>query len=437
MLASVSTSTEALAQKKAKVVIDAPAPVAKAVQAALGKKYDGVMAAKSLSDVPLTKEIREACQPHGAIAVIVTRAAPGGYSMQVLSAADGTPLDTIAFAAVAKKPVKALPKTVAAQLLAALDEARPNGAPKPAEPPPTVAAPAQTPAAVPAPASVTTPSAPAPAKQPEPAAEPPTTVASSSASSSSPLSSTAETDSSKTAFRGGFGFRAINRSLTYDKTKSEALATYSLPFAAAVAVDGEWYPAAPFTTNFLSNVAVTASGDFVVGLTSLPAGDNTKFGTSALRVRAGLLVRLPVGTNFEATAGAAYSSQTFAIASTSPDGKVTRPLLPGVAFNGPRATVGARLNHLGPVSLDVAGGFVYAVGKGEIAGSSFFPFASAFGVDATFGAAVELSPRVHARLGVDWARYFITLNAITGATLQAKTAADQYLGANLGLYLVL
>lgn len=207
-------------------------------------------------------------------------------------------------------------------------------------------------------------------------------------------------------------------------------------FAPAVAVDATWFPAAPFTTGFIANLGVTTLADIGVGLVSSPRGDESRFGTSTIRFRVGALVRLPLSPVFEINAGAGYSSQTFAVAPQSVDGKVNRPDLPGVAFNGPRAAVGVRLNKLGPVSIDATVGFMFAVGKGELGSEEFFPKAMVFGVDAGAGVSVAMMAHVEARLGFDYTRYFIQPNA-AGAIVTAGSGADQYLGGNVSLVFVL
>lgn len=413
----------ALAEKKSKVVIDAPPAVAKALKAALAKKYDTVPAAKALSATPLTKEIREACAPSNAIAVVMARSVAGGYSVQVLNAIDGTPLDTFDFKAAAKKPVKALPKPVAAQLLAALKEAQPYVVEKPVEatPPPVpknIAPKAAEPTPEPVAAVVEPKAAPAEVKD--------------EVSSPAPSSGPQEL---RTAFRASVGYAGFNRNLDW-QNKSEELSGYTAPFAPSVAIGATLYPAAAFTSSFIANIGVTTQANVGVGLMSQPRGDGSRFGTSTVRFRAGALVRIPVSTTFEANAGVGYSSQTFVVAPKSENG-VDRPLLPGVAFNGPRANVGVRLEHLGPVSIDANVGFVLAIGKGELAAEGFFPNASAFGLDASAGVSVELVPHIEGRLGFEFARYFISPKTSEADLLQAKSGADQYIGANVSLVFVL
>ncbi len=426
LLLALVVAAPALAQKK-KVVIDAPSNVAKAVGAALSKKYEAVHAAKPMSATPLTKEIREACEPTGAVAVVIVRTVTGGYSVQVLSAFDGTPLDTFDFRSPPKKPLKALPKPAATQLNDALQEARAAGE-KPKPPPVEVAA---------TPAPTPTPTETAPAAQPM--AEKPAVVTErkpTPAMVSEPSAPPPNPEDLRTAFRASFGFREFNRALNWDSTKSASLSGYSVGLAPAIAVGATWFPAAPFTTGFIANLGVTTLADIGVGLDSSPLGDKNRFGTSTIRFQLGGLVRLPVGTVFEVNAGAGYSSQTFTVSAQSVGGKVNRPDLPGVAFNGPRAMVGVRLNKLGPVSIDVTAGFMFAVGKGELGSEEFFPKATVFGVDAGAGLSVALVAHVEARLGFDYSRYFIRPNA-AGAIVTAGSGSDQYISGNVSLVFVL
>ncbi len=433
LLVVMIIASPAWAQTRPKVVIDAPGPIAKAINAAIAKTYDPQPAKKPLSDVPLTKEIREACAPHGAIAVVLVRPAPGGYSIQVLSASDGTPLGTFGFNAAAKKPLKSLPKRAAAELLTTLQEARPAAS--------TLVATA-TPVAEPTPGQPTKrdepsrhapePTKPAPvASRPEPTR--PTEVAAEPAPSAPP-----DPRELRTAFRASLGFRGVNRRLAWDSSKSDALSGYDVPFSPAIAVDLTWFPAAPLTTGFISNLGATIQGDIGVGILSTPREDPTQFGTSSARFRLAALVRLPFGKTFDANAGLGYSSQTFAVSALSTNGLAVRPAMPGVAFNGPRVAIGVRLNHLGPVSIDVTGGFVIAIGKGELASDAFFPKSSAIGVDAAAGVSLELVSHFEARIGFDYSRYFITPNAVDDPLLlQAKRGTDQYISGSASLVFVL
>ncbi len=428
LLVALLLAAPALAEKK-KVVIDAPTAVAKAIDAALAKKYEAVAAAKPLSAAPLTKEIREACEPSGAVAVVMVRAVAGGYTVQVLSAADGTPLDTFDLRSPPKKPMKVLPKPVATQLNAALQEARAVGE----KPKPVQAAPV---AAESAPATVAKPNpvVAAPAAEPRRAEPAPATLE--VATEPSRPGPAPSSDTTLTAFRASLGFRGFNRAMAWDSTKSASLSGYGVPFAPAVSLDATWFPAAPFTTGFIGNLGVTTQADIGVGLISSPLADKSQFGTSSVRFRLGALARFLLSRVFEVIIGAGYSSQTFDVAKRSTVNNVNRPDLPSVAFNGPRALVGIRLNNLGPVSIDVNAGFVYAIGKGELGSEGFFPKATVFGVDAGAGVAVSLTDHIDLRIGADFTRYFIRPNAV-GAIVTAGSGSDQYVGGNVSLVFVL
>lgn len=421
-------SAQVFGQKKSKVVVDAPRRSMNAIEAAVGKKYEAVPAAQPLSDLPLTKEIREATAPFNAIAVILARPSARGYSIQVLSASDGTPIDTFEVKAAKKKRLKALSKSEVKQLLAALKEARANLppplAPEPASVDPVVAVePEKTPEPLAAPAKTVD----------APAAEPVVEVA-----AGTPAQSPAPNpEELRTAFQASFGVRGMNRSLTWDASKSDTLSNYSVPFNPAISVGATMFPAAPFTTSFIANIGLTTSADIAVGLSSQPIDNATRFGTSSVRYRIGAIVRFPISKTFELNAGAGYSSQTFSVATTSTDGDYTRPNSPGVAFNGPRFFVGVLISKLGPVSIDAGFGIVIPVGKGELAEATFFPKASAVGLDAAVGLSLEVVTHLQVRLGVDYARYFISANASSTGTLQARTAADQYLSGSLSLVFVL
>ncbi len=411
---------------KSNVVVDAPALAMSAIEAALGKRYEAIPSGQPLSDLPLPKEIRDATAPFNAIAVILARSTRRGYSVQVLSAADGTPIDTISVKALKKKPLAALTKAEVKKVLTALKEARAN--PPPARAPEPVAVSAE-PEKAPEPDAV-------PAKPVEvPVAQPVTEVA--AAAAAAPVTPAPNPEDLRTAFQASFGVRGMNRSLTWDASKSASLSDYAVPFNPVISVSAALFPAAALTTGFIANIGLTTSADIAVGMSSKAINNERRFGTSSIRYRVGAIVRIPTSKSFEFNASAGYSSQTFTVSAISADGAYTRPDSPGVSFSGPRVSVGALLSRLGPVSIDAVVGAVIPLGKGELAEATFFPQASAVGVDAAAGVSFEVATHLQLRVGIDYARYFISANATTSSTLKAQSAADQYVSAGLSLVFLL
>ncbi|MBE2252345.1 MAG: hypothetical protein IAE78_22615 [Myxococcus sp.] len=416
---------------KPAVVVDAPPAMARLLQSTLGARFDVTVNRNALSDAPTAKEVRSITTPAKALAVVLARPAGDAWTVTVLNGADGTPLETQTFRAAARKPLKALPKNVTGALMLACATGQAPGA---------QAAPVAE-----APAVTTTPSKVEPAKS-EPAASTRTTPRAEVAAKSkdpepSPVTSvtdepsTPSTPSEHPAIRAGIGFRGFGRSLSWAGDPDQALARYALPFATAIALDATWYPGAHFTSGLAANLGLAFSGDVGVGISSKQ--DSSRFGTRYDRFRVSAAFRQPFGSVFSVEAVAGFSTQSFSIDPVAANDGSARPSIPSVTFNGPRAGVGVRLVKLGPVGIDVMGGFTVLAWTGELGSDAYFKRAGGFGVDAGGGVSVELVENIQLRAGLDWTRYFLTLRPEEGARFTAPSAADQYLGGSVALHWVM
>lgn len=414
-------SCSAFAAKKPVVVITGPASVTRLVSKELSKKYTPRVSKKSISPMPTAKEVRDFTEPERAIALVICQAAGQYLTLQVLSGHDGTPLDTISVKGTARKPPRALPKPQLAALYFAVGsgkapskEAAPEPvAEKPTEPEPVKERPTEPPPKEEPKKEVAQrprKDEPAPAKE-----EPPTVREPSTPSKPSPLP----------ALRATVGFGGFNRNFTWAGNPSPSLATANQPFSGAITVDASLYPGAPFTSGFLANLGLFMSGDFGVGMVSRV--QESRFAHSATRLRFGALVRLPVGDRFSLFGHLGYARQELTTSLSAVNDGSARPNIPDVLFNGFRLGLGLRLRLFGTVELDALGGFQTVAGKGELASDRFFPAATALAVDAGGGLSVELAPSLRLRGGVDWQRYFITLNPGESSVFFARTAANQYI----------
>lgn len=414
---------------RAAVVVDAPPAMARLLQSTLGARYSASINTNAISDSPTAKEVRSLTVPAKAIAVVLARSAGDSWSITVLNGADGTPLENQVFRAAARKPLKALPKDVAAALVlaCATGQAPPTEAAPPAEPTRTEPKVTETKTE--------------PAKKPEVAAvkSEPATKEVVATTPSEPKVSTStsapSTPSPLPALRVGLGFRGFGRSLTWAGDPEQALAKYGLKFASAVAIDATWYPGAHVTSGVLANLGVAFTGDIAVGLSS--AQDTSKFGTRADRYRLSAAFRQPFGSIFSIEAVAGASVQRFSIDPLAANDGTPRPNIPSVAFTGPRGALGVRLVKLGPIGIDAMGGFTFLVSTGELGTDVYFKRARGFGVDAGAGVSVELVENLHLRASFDWTRYFLTLNPEEGARFTSPSASDQYLGGSVALQWVM
>jgi hypothetical protein len=432
-LLALVLSTSALAAKKP-VLVDAPGKLAKVLNKELSRKYAPLPLKGSLGPSPTAKEVRHVTAKVKAIAVIQAQASGKYVTLQVLSGDDGTPLDVITFRP--PKKFKALPREAADALFAALAKGQaPSGdagAPAPAA---EAAKAPDEPSKTPDKADTSDKGAGKVAeKRAEPAKAEPEERAPSPSESPTEVSgrtSFAPSPSDLPAVVTGVGFKGFGRSFGWAAGSSDALASYSLPFAGAVAFEGAWYPGAHFTKGFGANLGVFLSGEVGIGLASKQ--DASRYQTRADRFRFGARVRVPVGEKLLLDGVLGYSTQTFAIAPQAATTGLPRPNIPSVTYNGPRAAVGATFQFNERFGADVLAGFLFVYGKGELASAAYFPNTTGVSVDAGLGVTVKAVEALCVRASFDWTGYFLTIHADPMALFTSTGATDHYFGGTLSL----
>lgn len=426
LLCAVLASASVAAPRKP-VVLSGPAVLTKWVGKELSKKYAPTSAKGEVAALPTAKEVRDVTAPAGAVALVLCQVAGEYVTLQVLNGADGTPLDTVTFKASLKRLPRAMPKPQLAALSFALASGKPPGQAAPA------------PAAAPEPEKLEAPvataepkSEPAAAKReeepaPAPVREAPPTVSEPEPQPPQP--------SPRPAVWASVGVGGFNRSFQWAGNPSPSLATSEQPFSGEIAVEASWFPGAHFTSSFLANLGLFGSGDFGVGISSRL--DASRFSHSATRLRFGGLVRLPLGERFTPYLHAGYARHELTTSLVAVNDGSARPNLPDVLFNGFRGGLGFRLRLVGTFEVDALGGFQLVAGKGELGSSRYFPRATAFAVDAGGGLSIGLGETLRLRAGVEWQRYFVTLNPEDTSTFFARSAGDQYLTTTASLQWVM
>lgn len=412
---------------KPKVLIDAPAPMAKLLSKTLAKKYTGVVAKRPLSDLPTTREVNEATRAIGAIAVLQARLDGGIWKIQVLNGADGTPLDSVRF----KAPKKlALAKGAGAKLEAALKDARAPGA-APSEPPPDRVEPVK-----PDPGTKPEPVKPEPTRRVDPT-PPPAPVEPEPTPEPTPEPSSAERPM---ALRIGLGFTGLNRTYGYKDDLFGALSQYRLPFGPQIAAELEAFPGAFFTRGVGAHIGIAAAFNLLVGVSSTLAptagqpADATRFPTSSMRLRVGLVGRIPIGL-LELHLGLGYAMQTYSVAPAVAG--VNRPNIPNVNFGAVRPSLAAKFNLTPAFNLTVGAGYHVLISKGEFGSAGFFPRSGGGGIDFTLGIGVRVVKNFELRLQGDYARYFFSLQPQPGDVYIAGGALDGYFSGTLTANFVL
>ncbi len=442
-----SLSFSVSAEKRAKVAIEAPPPVARALNAAIAKSYTPVSTEETLGIGPSPSEIKAAVAAVDAVALVLASRAGSSIVLTVYGV-NGLTVDTIKFKNASRKTLKALPKTTPKRLLAALARAKSGGGKKEQ----TVASADDEGEASADEASSDSKAAkeeagddgeekPVAKKQKKepppdvPAVVSKTALATSTAESegqTAEVSAEAEPstsgDSPRDSFRASFGFRGFNRSLTFSGTNTESVGQYSAPFAGGVSVDALWFPATSLTDSFLGNLGVFGQGDFALGLVSRQ--ESNTFATNSNRLRLGAVMRFPLGT-VTLLPHLGYANTSFSISPTASNGTGVRPNIPDVTFAGVRGGLGARFTATSSISVDVNSGLTGVLSKGELGSDRFFPGASAFGLDLGAGVSVAVIEHLDFRFGVDYARFFLRLPIRTDGIPAPTSGGDQYIGASL------
>ncbi|MBK7863096.1 MAG: hypothetical protein IPJ65_31700 [Archangiaceae bacterium] len=410
----------ALALAKAKVVLDAPKPIAALLEKALKAKYS--VSKTSLSPEPTGGDVKAACrEAGGAIAVVTARQGGDLYTVMVLNGADGSPLSSFRVK-FGKKPPKVLAKPDLRKLLDGLDDAKAPKREEAVKPPPPVEE---------KPVEVAEKPRPAEEKKPEPVEEKPRREEKRVRSEPPPpreelreKEEPSDRDGAKkpTALRFGAGIKVFNRRFGYTDDIFDALSTYYLPGGPAIALELDVFPAAFVTNGFAANVGVLGQFDYAVGIASR-AADGTRYGTTAFNVRAALAVRLPVSI-LTVTPFFGFSRQAYSIAASNG----AKPNIPSVGYTALRPGILLKLALFGPVGFQAhfAGDLLLA--KGEIA--SYFPRASANGLDTGGAFTVTLLDRLELKLGGEYQRYWYSMNPMVGDMNVAGGALDVYVSGN-------
>jgi hypothetical protein len=450
VVALLSLSASAAPKKKV-VLLSSPPAIAKLLAKELGKKYRFIPLKKSLGDVPTPKDVRAATLPAKAVAVLLVQPGKKYITMQILNGSDGSTIDAVNLKTVPRKPVKKLPKAV----VKSVDIALAAGAVPSRESGKAVAA--EEPEAVkhdisePVDREVTKESkvaAKVDDKKPVARDEfnekiPEKKLEQKTQGPSEEVAEIARDKPSETrseapalpALRAGIGIKGVNRAFNWTGA-GDTLATYSLPFALAIALDAQWFPAAHFTNSVAANIGVFVNADIAIGLASSQENPETQtkslFPTRSDHFKFGGILRLPIANKHEVNLHGGYGTQTFSIAAVAANDGSPRPNIPSVTFNGARFGLGGRINF-GMVGLDLGGAYQAVVGTGELASERYFPGTTAFALDATAGLSLEMVQHLNLRFGFDWKRYFLNLNPQDGQTFVANSAADQYLSGGVSV----
>ena len=411
----------AAAVAKPKVVLDAPKPIAGALEKALKAKFDVKKA--SLAPEPTGGDVKTACrEAGGAIAVVTARQGGDLYTVMVLNGADGSPLATFRVKG-GKKPVKALAKPDVKKLLGGLSDAKAPKKEDAAKPPPPDETKPPPEEKKPDPVAEKPEEKPREKRERTPPSEPPPAPREEERASNEDVGVTSSSPSSSSeqkaqALRLGLGFKMFTRVFGYRDDLFDRLSTYYLPRGPALAVDLELYPAAFITNGIAANIGVLAQFDYAVGIASR-AEDGTRYGTTALNLRAALTGKIPISI-LTVQPFFGFARQVYSISSSTG----VKPNIPSVGYNGLRYGVNLRLKIFGPLAFQAGVAGIALLSTGEI--GAFFPRSKASAMDANASLSVGLLDRIEIRLGGEYQRYWFSMNPEVGDENIAGGALDVY-----------
>lgn len=160
-----------------------------------------------------------------------------------------------------------------------------------------------------------------------------------------------------------------------------------------------------------------------VGLASELEGTGEALGTTAYRIEAGLVGRVPLGDH-RLDLRLAYAREAFEVG----DGA----LVPSARYEGVRGGVEGRLALTRDLWLAPALGYRFLAGLGALGSAAWFPNATGGGFDVGLGLGWRLFWQVELRAQVGYRHYFFAFDPKVGDPRVAGGALDRYLDATLG-----
>jgi hypothetical protein len=172
-----------------------------------------------------------------------------------------------------------------------------------------------------------------------------------------------------------------------------------------------------------------ARGELVIGVSGSQGPDDEVYSTRSSEIQLGALLG---GTLGRVNAGIAIAAgqHSFTIA----DEMSTRgELVPDTRYRYVRlgGAVGVPLGSRVNVTADA--GYRMLTTSGDLASTTWFPWATGDGVDASLGVDVRVTQTIHAYVRGSVRRYFFAMNPEPGDALVVGGAIDQYLGLAAGL----
>lgn len=225
------------------------------------------------------------------------------------------------------------------------------------------------------------------------------------------------------------GARFQGRSFWFTDDLFQRLRPYHLLVAPGLAGSLEYYPGAHVTSGPASWFGIVASGEWTPGLSSTDSLRRS-YPVTAFGFSAGLRARYTVAERLELGVTVAYGYQTFSFQNLQAMGTDG---LPSVTYQFVRGALSGRVRITDRLAIMASGAYLFVLSTGEIGGPTYFPHATAGGVEAGLGGAFSVVSGLEVRLNIDWRRYFFGMHPEPSDPFIAGGAVDDYYSATVSL----
>ncbi|MEM9727854.1 MAG: hypothetical protein AAF997_04665 [Myxococcota bacterium] len=229
-----------------------------------------------------------------------------------------------------------------------------------------------------------------------------------------------------------FGFKFVNRNLTFNEDQIGNLRDYNLKFGPGLQAKFQYYPGAHFTSGVGAQFGIDFEWERLFNFTS-DRDDGLSFPSSSQQFLAGLRWRYPAG-RWEPSVFAGYGFHKFEFG-VDPGPPITTAGIPGVRYQFARLGTGFRVGIGARESFIIVANIAFrgVVSYGGIASEAWFPDAKGNGMDALLMIGYALPKGFEIRIGGDYRRYWFDLNPIPpDPPYVAGGALDQYWGLSIG-----
>ena len=218
----------------------------------------------------------------------------------------------------------------------------------------------------------------------------------------------------------------MNRSLTFGQNATPGLLAYKLPVGPIGVANGVIYPLDPLVGGALGNIGleVEVQQGFAISSTQASNGVSTTYRSVVHDYAGGARYRIPF-----ADADDVYLSVTAGEDAFTFTGRSATNVLesPDTIYHYVRPGLGLNLAIAGGLSVALGGGYRDVLNHAgtQFHSSQFFPRSTVAGADAELEIRYALSQMFQVRGGLEWRRYWFTLNSQPGDTFVAESAVDQ------------